>query len=240
VSGEQQDFIERMASDFNEAMFYPGPEDADAFQGGEDWQEDRRGCFTASIFANLNYVKDDFKSGPRKGQPRPSPKLRMDEIDRVVAEILTGKCKESISAKALDYGREMEPEALAAYEAHQGVLTELTGFIRHKDFAFAGASPDFLVGDEGGGEIKCPMSITVHATTLRTGLPPEHIEQIQGGLWVTGRTYWDFVSYNPHFPGDLALYVERVYRDEAVIARIEADVVEAWAEAQAIIARLSP
>lgn len=155
---------------------------SDEFQGGEDWHEDRRGCFTASIFANLDYDRTPFKTGPRAGQNRPAPKTRMDEIDRVVAEILTGKCKESISAKALDYGKEMEPEALAAYEVYHGVLTELTGFIRHKDFPFAGASPDFLVGDDGGGEIKCPMSITVHATTLRTGLPPEHIEQIQGGL----------------------------------------------------------
>lgn len=219
------------------------PEEADVyidteFQGDDAWHEDRRGCFTASIFGALNYEKGEFKSGPRKGQQRPPPKSRMDEIDRVIAELLTGRCKERVNAPQFDYGHEMEPVAMAVYEAKVGELVEMCGFIRHGKFEFAGASPDFLVGDEGGGEIKCPMSITVHATTLRTGLPDEHIEQIQGGLWVTGRKWWDFVSYNPHFPPGLDLYVQRVYRDEEVIARIEADVCSAWEEVQQELMKL--
>lgn len=207
-------------------------------QGSAQWHEMRRGCFTASTFAALEYDKTEFKSGPRKGQPRPSPESRNAQIDRVVAELLTGLCTEEVSARALTWGKEMEPAAVAAYEARGGALVELVSFIRHPAYAFAGCSPDFLVDDDGGGECKCPMSIAVHARTLREGLPDEHIAQIQGGLWVTGRKWWDFVSFNPNFPPHLQLYVQRVERDERATARIEADVLAAWAEVQTILARL--
>lgn len=207
-------------------------------QGTPEWHADRAGCFTASTFAALNYPRGKFKSGKRKGQDRPPPESRLDEIDRVVAELLTGEAKESVSARALAYGHEMEPEAMAAYEARTGRMVEVCGFIRHATHSFIGASPDFLVDEDGGGEIKCPMSIVVHATTLRAGLPAEHIEQIQGGLFVTQRQWWDFVSFNPKFPSGLDLYVQRVTRDEAVIARIEQDCLEAWAEVGKTIAKL--
>jgi hypothetical protein len=207
-------------------------------QGNEEWLADRAGCFTASILGALCWEPGTFASGPRKGQPKPPPKMRMDQIDRVVAEILTGRPKEIVTAKALDYGKEMEPEALAAYEARTGRLVEQCGFLHHPEYPFIGASPDFLVDDDGGGEIKCPMSIVVHATTLREGLPEEHIEQIQGGLWVTGRKWWDFISYNPHFPAPLNLYVQRVLRDDVKIAELRAHTLSAWDEVQAVLQTL--
>jgi hypothetical protein len=213
-------------------------EDVDDQQRTEAWHADRAGCFTASCFGDLRWDREAYKTGDRKGQPKPAPKARTNYIAQVVAEILTGRPKESVHAKALDYGTEMEPEAMAAYESHTGRLVEQVGFMRHPRFNFAGASPDMLIDEDGGGEIKCPMSIVVHAITLRDGLPPEHIEQIQGGLWVTGRKWWDFVSYNPAFPEGLDLYVQRVTRDERVIARIEHDVVTAWDDVQHTLATL--
>lgn len=211
---------------------------ADDQQRTEQWREDRSGCFTASGFADLHWDREPYKTGDRKGQSKPPPKSRTNYIAQVVAEILTGKPTDGPRAKALDYGTEMEPEAMAVYEQRRGLIVEVCGFVHHPDYPFAGASPDFLVGDDGGGEIKCPMSRTVHAITLRDGLPPEHIEQIQGGLWVTGRKWWDFISYNPDFPPGLDLYVQRVERNADVIARIEHDVITAWNDVQALIATL--
>ncbi|MEN5115885.1 lambda exonuclease family protein [Luteimonas sp. TWI662] len=173
-----------------------------------------------------------FKSGPRRGEIKPPPLTRQSYIDQILAELLTGRPKEQASAKSLEWGHEMEPEAIAAYERQTGRLVEQVGFMRHPEFDFIGASPDLLIDDDGGGEIKCPMSIVVHAATLRRGLPPEHIEQIQGGLWVTGRLWWDFISYNPLFPEHLQLYVQRVHRDNAYIGLIKRDCLSAWAEVQ--------
>jgi len=211
---------------------------ADDQQRTDEWREDRSGCFTASRFADLAWERGVYKTGDRKGQEKPAPKSRTNYIAQVVAEILTGKPSDSVTARALEYGTEMEPQAMAVYDPRRGLLVGVCGFVRHPLYPFAGASPDFLVGDDGGGEIKCPMSRTVHAITLRDGLPPEHIEQIQGGLWVTGRKWWDFVSYNPDFPTGLDLYVQRIERDSEVIARIELDVVSAWNDVQATISQL--
>lgn len=208
-------------------------------QRTEDWHTERAGCFTASCFADLAWDRENYKSGAKAGQPKPAPKSRTNYIAQVAAEIITGTVKASVSAKALEYGTEMEPAAIAAYEARTGSMVEESGFVRHPDYPFAGASPDLLVGRLGGGEAKCPMSITVHAITLRDGLPPEHIEQIQGGLWVTGRMWWDFISYNPLFPPGLDLYVQRIERDERVIERIKNDVLTAWDEVQELLARFN-
>jgi len=208
-------------------------------QGTDAWREDRAGCITASRMRDLRWEPGEvYKSGDKKGQPKPVPQMRLTYIDQIVAELLTGVPKEQVNAKTLDYGHEMEPEAIAMYEARTGHLVEQCGFLRHPEFNFVGASPDFLVDDDGGGEVKCPMSITVHATTLREGLPEEHIEQIQGGLWVTGRLWWDFISYNPLFPEGLRLYVQRVKRDNAAIARIKRDCLSAWDEVNAVCDQL--
>jgi uncharacterized protein (UPF0335 family) len=48
---------------------------------------------------------------------------------------------------------------------------------------------------------------------------------VQGSLWITGRRYWDFVSYCPDMLDErLRLYIFRVERDEAYIATLEAEV----------------
>lgn len=218
-------------------MSYDGilPVDPDQpdHQGTDEWRAERAGCITASRMRDLRWEPGEvYKSGDKKGLPKPVPQMRMTYIDQIVAELLTGQPREQVSTKTLDYGHEMEPEAIAAYEAHTGRLVEQCGFVRHPRYNFIGASPDLLIGDDGGGEAKCPMSIVVHATTLREGLPQEHIEQIQGGLWVTGRLWWDFISYNPLFPPHLRLYVQRVHRDNAYIALLKRDCLSAWDEVQ--------
>lgn len=208
-------------------------------QGSEQWHAERAGCITASRMRELIWTPGEvFKQGPRKGELKPPPQGRETYINQLVAENITGRAIDQAKSRAMDYGHEHEPYAVAAYESRTGRLVEQCGFIRHQDYPFIGASPDFLVDDDGGGEIKCPMSIVVHAATLRDGLPDEHIEQIQGGLWVTRRQWWDFVSYHPAFPPGLDLYVQRVYRDNDKITLIRNSCLSAWDEVQSIIARL--
>lgn len=188
-----------------------------------DWFAERTGCITGSRMSDVMVEREvgEFKSGPRKGQPKPQPLALSNYAHQLAAERLTQKPRKQVKAKALEYGKEMEPAAVAAYEELIGDFVEECGFIKHPQYDFIGASPDFLVGMDGGGEIKCPESSEVHLETLLSGLPSEHIEQIQGGLWVTGRQWWDFISYNPDFPEGMQLYVQRVIRDDAYIARIE-------------------
>lgn len=211
-------------------------------QRTEEWFDARAGRITASRMCDVMAFSEGgvYLSGKRKGQPkevRPL-KARTDYIHQLAAERLTNKPRKQVKAWALQWGREVEPAAVAAYEAETGYIVERSGFIVHPAYDFIGASPDFTVGDEGGGEIKCPESSEVHLATLVSGLPQEHIEQIQGGLWVTHREWWDFISYHPDFPAALRLYVQRVDRDESYIAKLADACLSLEAEVQAIVSQL--
>jgi len=212
-------------------------------QRSERWFAERAGRITASRICDVMAFSPSgiYKSGKKKGQPkvvRPL-KSRIDYIHQLAAERLTGHAKSQVSASALEWGREWEPIAQQAYEEATGVLVSNTGFIVHPVHNFIGASPDFRVGRDGGGEIKCPKDQEVHLATLETGLPPEHIEQIQGGMWVTGCQWWDFVSFHPHFPDGRHIYIQRVPRDEAYIATMEAACLSLEAEVRRIVKKYS-
>lgn len=191
----------------------------EAEQRSDAWFAERAGRITASRMADVMTERErgEFKSGPRKGQVKPQPKNLTDYAYQLAAERLTGLPRKQVKAAALAWGREVEPAAMAAYQAETGFIVEACGFFVHPELDFVGASPDFLVGLDGGGEIKSPESAEVHLETLLTGLPSEHIAQIQAGLWVTGRQWWDFVSYHPSFTEQHRLYIQRVKRDEAYI-----------------------
>lgn len=179
-------------------------------QGSEEWRLARCGCATASEFAAVL----------AKGQG----KTRASYLRRVVAEMLTGKPVETFRNADTDRGQEQEPAARFEYEALTGEFVRQVGFIRHPDLPI-GCSPDGLIGDEGGAEIKSVIPTVQVATVLAGGYPSEHKAQVQGNLWLTKRKWWDFCSYCPDMPTDaLRLYVFRVERDEEYIAMLEREV----------------
>src|SRR5690606_3365499 len=118
---------------------------------------------------------------------------------------------------ALDWGHDVEAAARAAYEAETGAIVTCVGFIVHPALPYIGCSPDGLIGDDGMHQIKCPQNAAVHIDTLTGGMPEEHMPQVQAELFVTGRAWSDFVSFDPRMPPHLRLYRERVQRDEAFI-----------------------
>jgi hypothetical protein len=150
---------------------------------------------------------------------------------KLVAERISGEPVISDFTSAhLDRGREQEPLARMAYEAHCGLLAIEVPFLKHPTIAWVGASLDGEVDTDGTVEIKCVMPHIQVDTILSGGVPPEHVAQIQGGLWVTGRQFCDFISYSPTLPGNLSLCVYRVMRDEKYIAMLEAEVLQFLAE----------
>lgn len=209
-------------------------------QRTDEWFTARAGKITASRMADVLTERErgEFKSGPRKGQTKPQPKNLTDYAYQLAAERLTGLPRKQVKASALTWGREVEPAATAAYQAETGFIVEECGFFIHPDYDFIGASPDFLVGGDGGGEIKSPESAEVHLETLLNGLPDEHVAQIQAGLWVTGRQWWDFVSYHPSFVEQHRLYVQRVNRDENFIASMKDACLQMEADVKSILNEL--
>jgi len=99
------------------------------------------------------------------------------------------------TSDAMIHGIETEAEARKAYEVKAGVVVEEVGLVYKDEDRNVLCSPDGLIDDDGGLEIKCPMA-TTHAEYLMNGvLPTKYKLQVQGSLWVTGRKYWDFMSY---------------------------------------------
>ena len=198
-------------------------------QGSQEWLQERAGRWTASRFADLIAVSE------RTGKPL---KCRADAIWQVVVERMTGQPSEGPAGFALQWGSEVEEFAREAFEIETGKSVEQVGFLEHPQYPFAGASPDGLIGESEGLELKCPKDPAVHLARFLSGVPAEYIPQIQGGMWVTGFKRWYFASFDPRMPPSHRLLIIPVLRDEAMIKRIEAAVLEAEYEAVELQQRL--
>jgi hypothetical protein len=154
-----------------------------------------------------------------------------------VIEILTGKPTERFVTSDMLHGTEMEPFARSAYEAHNGVwVTEHPGKIGIIPNFWA--SPDGLIDDDGGVEIKCPKSATHLLTLNGAPIDRKYIYQMQSCMLVFEREWWDFVSSDDRFPDYLQLHVRRVMRDEKIIAEIKQEVVLFNSELKTMVERL--
>ena len=187
-------------------------------QQSEEWFSDRLGYATASC----------FKSILAKG----SGKTRAAYIEKVVTERLTGVRSAGFSSVHTDRGTEQEKYARLAYEAETGNIVQEVGFIRHGTL-LAGCSPDGLIDDDGGLEIKSVLPEIQMKLWRRGKYPSTHRPQIHGGMWICKRQWWDFVSFSPDLPKRFRLYIYRVERDEEYIANLEAEVTRFLVEAEA-------
>ncbi len=181
-------------------------------QRSDEWFAARCGKATAS---NFKKILATIKSGEAAE--------RRNYRAQLVCERLTGRPEQGFTNAAMLHGIEQEPFALVAYIAKTGLAVDEVGFLEHGTL-MAGASPDGLIGNDGGIEIKCPTK-AVHIETLRSQrMPMEHAPQVQGCMWISGRKWWDFVSYHPEFPEPLQLFVARIQRDEQYIQSLERQV----------------
>jgi YqaJ-like viral recombinase domain len=195
-------------------------------QGTHDWLMERVGFCTASRFKDVLAV---LKSG------KPAA-ARQNYLTEIICERLTGQPVEHFVNAAMKWGTEQEPHARAAYCKKSGNGVTAVGFMRHKTIK-AGASPDGVIDMDGGLEIKCPTSAT-HLDTLMNGMSEDHLPQVQGGMWITGLAWWDFVSYDPRMPEPLQLHIQRIERDDAYIAALEASVVGFLGEVDETVSNL--
>jgi hypothetical protein len=182
-------------------------------QGTDDWKRARAGLVTASCLA-------DVLAKPRSKNEESA--TRSNYRAQIIAERMTGRpCDDSFQSAAMQRGTELEPIARAAYEATAGALVDQVGLVLHPTIAGSGASPDGLVGDVGGCEIKVPNTATHIDYILRGVVPVKYVPQMQWNMACTGRSWWDFVSFDDRLPEDLWLFVKRLPRDDEYIAMAE-------------------
>jgi len=189
----------------------------DCPQGSPEWFEARLGVPTASMFSTV--------MAKGKGLTRAT------YMRKLAGEILTGEPMENYTNGAMERGKEMEAEARSAYAMVRDVDVREVGFIRNHG---AGASPDGLVGDDGGVEIKTKAPHLLIECHERDDLPPEHRAQVQGSLWITERKWWEFVAYWPSLP----IFIVRVERDEDYIDNLAQEVADFNQELSAMVERM--
>ncbi len=142
----------------------------------------------------------------------------------LLAERITGVELDNYVSKAMQWGIDTEPLARSAYEAWTGSIVTEVGFIEHPTIPSFGASPDGLIGEDGGLELKCPTQ-TTHLEVMSTGaINPRYIYQMQTGMMCTGREYWDYVDYDPRMPEFAMYYSWRIYAEDVYFQQIEREV----------------
>lgn len=204
-------------------------------QGSEQWHELRVGRFTSSEWWKIMecgfrpMTPQELAARPKSGKgskvtrvPDPSTMgaKGITYIHQKVAEVLTGRPKPESYAYPLVYGKETEPEAVEFYEKKFGIETEKVGFQPYTDHA--GGSPDRLIGNKGGLEIKCPFSsenqVEYLMMTDRFDLKannPDYYWQVVTLLLFTGREWWDIGFFDPRMKDDRhKLHVLRILSTE--------------------------
>ncbi len=134
------------------------------------------------------------------------------------AEYLSKTHEETFKSNYLDRGHEFEPKARELYEFTYRVKAVTVGIVKltdHKHY-----SPDFLINDDGFGEIKVHIPSVFIEFADNRNIPTADRRQIQWGFNITGRKYCDYIKYCPEmFESGMMtpMIVTRIYPDEKEI-----------------------
>lgn len=171
-------------------------------QGTPEWHELRLGKMTASHAQAIGNMGKGLDTYCRE----------------LAAQIFTGFIEESYTNEAMQTGIDDESLIRRLYEMEECIEVEEVGFIEYSDFA--GASPDGLVGDNGGIEIKRQNFIRHNDLILgASDFDTKYIWQCQMNMLVSGRDWWDLVSYNPNFKNK-SLFIKQINPDEEMQEKI--------------------
>ena len=195
-------------------------------QRGPEWFNLRLGRFTSSEFYKL------------MTEPRTKPAKEAGEFSATAKSYILEKAAEVLyncpapfaQNAALDWGTENEPLAVKAYQNITGRKIQNVGFVtlgKH-----TGTSPDGYTNDGGLIEIKCPYNRLNHLQNILNVNSADDLKkhskqyyyQIQHQLYITGRNWCEFVSFDPRLlTGDnwrFCTHIVRVpanYEEHAII-----------------------
>lgn len=136
-------------------------------------------------------------------------------VYRKAAEYITGPEEDGYINAAMQRGTDMEPIARRRYENEYFTSVLEVGYISEGEYL--GVSPDGVIGDDGGLEIKCPGAEEFLRYFDTREIKKEYYVQVQWNLYISRRAWWDFAYYHPEFdPVDLI--VERITPDADMFA----------------------
>lgn len=173
--------------------------------GLPEWKRKRLGKITASRFGML-----------KTGRGSDWGETALSYLYDLVGEHLTGQPSEDFGGnRATEWGNLYEADALKTYTKRTGKKVQPGKFCQHPTLDWCGGTPDGLVGEKGVIEVKCPLSFKNHLrTVINRVVPDEYLPQVLGHIWLSGRDWCDFVSYDPRITGVHRLAIIRVERKD--------------------------
>jgi len=187
----------------------------DVEQGSPEWFKLRKGVLTASDATAIG------ASG-----------AGLLTLCKEKALELIGVESESYSNALMERGTRLEPIGRAAYEFHVGCKVVEVGFITNDLYVNAGASPDGLIGDDGGLELKARNDIK-HLSLIFGETKEIPYNQIQMNLLISERKWWDFVSFNPKFTKPL--FIKRILPDLKYFEKLKIGIAQGNEDIKAMV-----
>lgn len=182
----------------------------DVIQGTDSWRKIRLGRPTASNFNRIITPLGKLCT-----------KAKVDAyIYQLAAEYILQEPCDNTNTDFMARGTNLEAEARKHYEFVTDTKVEEVGFCTTDD-GLVGCSPDGLIGDDGGLEIKT-LSAAGHIAHLLKMSADAYKPQIQGSIWVCKRNWWDQEAYSPAMESPII----RCERDEVFIAVLEGAMVQ--------------
>lgn len=173
-----------------------------------EWLNARLGVKTAS---ESHALMPDKKTG------KPKAAARKTYMNQLIGEVCTGYSEE-IFAKSLEWGKQNEEAAIAAFEFHSGKQVLKSGLVYKNESKREAATPDGLImGENGGLESKSPITPQVHVDFVLNGtIKDEYISQCHWSIWVFEYDFWFFNSYHPRMKSKMSHYVT-IEKDQSII-----------------------
>lgn len=188
----------------------------DLIQGSEEWFAARCGLLTASEMKLV--LTPTLKVANNKDTRA--------HVYEIAAQRITNYVEPTYIGDEMLRGYDDEVYAREAYSEHFAPVREV-GFIVNRKWGFPiGYSPDGLVAENGGIEVKSrrqKFQIEFISDHMRDStIPAEYVIQVQTGMLVAELDWIDFISYS----GGLPMGVVRCYPDP----NIQAAIIDAAAE----------
>ncbi len=176
-------------------------------QLSKEWFGARCGIPTASKFNEI-VTSDGGRSKQRKKY-----------LYTLAGDRITESKEETFQFDAMKYGIEMEGEARGLFELVSDMKVDQVGICYYNEKKRFSMSPDGLINDSEGLEIKCPKKHTHIEYLLKNKLPSKYVQQVQGSMFITGYKIWWFMSYYPGLPP----LIIKIDRDETFIQKLSAE-----------------
>lgn len=188
------------------------------------WEKERLGMITGSNFSKL--VK---KSRDKKSYELSSGKVAEDLMYKIAWErllkqgnISNGLGRLNISSREMQHGNDYEGQAILMFQERTGLEVDYSQKFNKLD-EWIGGTPDAYVEDDAIIEVKCPWNGGNHLKSICTGqiYNDDHMYQIQGYLWITGKHKCYFVTYDPDLIEELQINILEINRNEEIIEGIK-------------------